>query len=135
MDGAGILAPKVVLFYQKDWTLYLDDCSPNHKESAVIMRELEDATGINGRALIAFYPGMRGVRGKLQWASMRVTTLQEDIAYSLFGIFGVHLSPIYGENKQNALGRLLQEVIAQSGDITCLDWVGKSSTVQQLSAN
>jgi len=59
---------------------------------------------------------------------MRVTTLQEDIAYSLFGIFGVHLSPIYGENKQNALGRLLQEVIAQSGDITYLDWVGKSST-------
>jgi len=122
------LAPKVVLFYQKDWTLYLDDRSPNHKESAAIMRELEDATGINGRALIAFDPGMRGAREKLQWASMRVTTLQEDIAYSLFGIFGVHLSPIYGENKQNALGRLLQEVIAQSGDITCLDWVGRSST-------
>jgi hypothetical protein len=56
-----------------------------------------------------------------------VTTLQEDIAYSLFGIFGVNLPVIYGERKQNALGRLLQEVVAQSGDITCLDWVGKSS--------
>jgi hypothetical protein len=53
--------------------------------------------------------------------------LQEDIAYSLFGIFGIHLPVIYGENKQNALGRLLQEIIAQSGDITCLDWVGKPS--------
>ncbi|OAX36550.1 hypothetical protein K503DRAFT_801939, partial [Rhizopogon vinicolor AM-OR11-026] len=51
----------------------------------------------------------------------------EDIAYSLFGIFGVNLPVIYGERKQNALGRLLQEVVAQSGDITCLDWVGKSS--------
>jgi hypothetical protein len=59
---------------------------------------------------------------------MRIgTTLQEDIAYSLFGIFGIHLPVIYGENKQNALGRLLQEIIALSGDITCLDWVGEPS--------
>jgi hypothetical protein len=121
------LAPIVVLFYQSDWTLYLNDHSPNHKGSVAIMRELEDATGINGQALIAFQPGMRGAREKLQWASMRVTTLQEDIAYSLFGIFGVHLAPVYGENKQNALGRLLQEIVAKSGDITCLDWVGKPS--------
>jgi len=91
------------------------------------MRELEDATGINGRALRGFYPGMSDTREKLQWASMRVTTLPEDIAYSLFGIFDVHLPVIYGEKKQNALGRLLQEIIAQSGDISCLDWVGKSS--------
>jgi len=121
------LAPKVVLFYQKDWTLYLEDHSPNHKESAMIMQELGDATGISAHALVAFRPEMRGAREKLQWSSKRVTTLQEDIAYSLFGIFGVHLSPIYGEKKQNALGRLLQEIIAQSGDISCLDWVGKSS--------
>ncbi|KAG2357882.1 hypothetical protein BDR07DRAFT_1379798 [Suillus spraguei] len=68
------------------------------------------------------------VREKLQWASTRVTTLQEDIAYSLFGIFGVHLPVIYGEKRQNALGRLLQEIIAHSGDITALDWVGQSSS-------
>jgi hypothetical protein len=93
------LAPKVVLFYQKDWTLYLDDHSSNHKESAAIMRELEDATGINNRALISFHPGMQDAREKLRWASMRITTLPEHIAYSLFGIFGVHLAPIYGESK------------------------------------
>jgi hypothetical protein len=52
---------------------------------------------------------------------------KEDVAYSLFGIFGINLPVIYGEKKQNALGRLLQEVIVQSGDITALDWVGKSS--------
>ena len=121
------LAPKVVLFYQQDWTPYLDDCSPNHKDSAAIMRELGDAIGIDARSLVNFRPGMRGAREKLQWVSTRITTLQEDIAYSLFGIFGVHLPVIYGEKKQNALGRLLQEVVAQSGDITCLDWVGKSS--------
>ncbi|KAG2087804.1 WD40-repeat-containing domain protein [Suillus discolor] len=122
------LAPKILLFYQVDWTPYLDDRSRNHKESVTIMRELERSTGINARALAAFHPGMRHAREKLRWASTRVTTLQEDIAYSLFGIFGVHLPVIYAEKRQNALGRLLQEIIAHSGDITALDWVGQSST-------
>jgi hypothetical protein len=121
------LAPNVVIFYQKDWSLYLDDRTPNHKESVEIMQELAYATGIDLRTLVDFQPGMSGAREKLQWASRRVTTWQEDIAYSLFGIFGVHLAVIYGEKKQNALGRLLQEIIARSGDITALDWVGKSS--------
>jgi hypothetical protein len=116
-----------VVFYQQDWTPYLNDRSSNHKESVTIMQELGNATGIGAQALVAFRPGMKDAREKLQWASMRVATLQEDVAYSLFGIFGIHLPVIYGEKKQNALGRLLQEIVAQSGDITALDWVGKSS--------
>jgi len=121
------LAPKVVRFYQKDWSLYLDDRTPNHKDSITIMQELAHATGIDPQALVAFHPGMRGAREKLQWASTRATTRQEDTAYSLFGIFGVHLPVIYGEKKHNALGRLLEAIVARSGDITALDWVGKSS--------
>ncbi|KAG2367929.1 hypothetical protein BDR07DRAFT_1372437 [Suillus spraguei] len=85
------VAPKVVIFYQKDWSLYLDDQSFNHKESFAIMKELED------------------------------------IAYSLFGIFSVHLPVIYGKKKQNTLGQLLQEIVARSGDITVLDWIGQPS--------
>jgi hypothetical protein len=121
------LAPKIVLFYQQDWTLYLDDRTHNHKDSATIMQELGDVMGIDAQDLITFRPGMRDAREKLRWASTRVTTLQEDIAYSLFGIFGVHLPVIYGERKQNALGRLLQDIVARSGDITALDWVGRPS--------
>ncbi|KAG1888594.1 hypothetical protein F4604DRAFT_1569692 [Suillus subluteus] len=121
------LAPKVILFYRQDWTLYLDYHSTNHKECTAIMEELGDATGIDLRSVATFRPGMRSPREKLQWASTRITTLQEDIAYSLFGIFGVHLPVMYGENKRNALGRLLQEIVAHSGDVSVLDWVGKSS--------
>ncbi|KAG0705284.1 hypothetical protein DFH29DRAFT_1077689 [Suillus ampliporus] len=121
------LAPNVIRFYQQDWTPYLNDSSPNHKESVKIMRELQDATGINARTLVAFQPGMRDAREKLQWVSMRVTTVPEDIAYSLFGIFGVQLPILYGENEQNALGRLLQEIVARAGDITALNWVGQPS--------
>jgi hypothetical protein len=53
--------------------------------------------------------------------------LQENIAYSLFGIFGIHLPVIYGEKKENVLGWLLQDVIVQSGDTSCLDWAGMPS--------
>jgi hypothetical protein len=121
------LAPKAIRFYQQDWTLYLNDSSTNHKESVEIMHELQGATGIDACTLIEFQPGMRDAREKLQWASTCTTTLPEDIAYSLFGIFSIQLPILYGENKQNALGRLLQEIVARSGDITALDWVGQSS--------
>ncbi|KIK42088.1 hypothetical protein CY34DRAFT_162479 [Suillus luteus UH-Slu-Lm8-n1] len=119
------LAPNIILFYRSNWTPYLDDHSDNHKE--FIMKELKDVTGIDSRFHVAFRPGMKDPREKLQWASKRVTEKPEDIAYSLFGIFGVHLPVIYGENKQKALGRLLEEIVAQSRDISVLDWVGKSS--------
>ncbi|KAG1745610.1 hypothetical protein EDB19DRAFT_453818 [Suillus lakei] len=91
------------------------------------MQELEDSTGIHARALVTFHPRMGSPREKLHWVSMRVTTLQEDITYSLFGIFAIRLPVIYGENRQNALGRLLQKIVTRSGDISALDWVGKSS--------
>jgi WD40 repeat protein len=121
------LASKVILFYQNNWTLYLDDRTPNHKESVVIMQELQGATGIDRLTVTAFRPSMNSAREKLHWASTRVTTHQEDIAYSLFGIFGVRLPVNYGEKQDRALGRLLREIVARSGDITGLDWVGTSS--------
>jgi len=67
-------APKVVRFHQKDWSQYLDDRAPNHKESITIMQELAHVTGIDSQTLVAFHPGMRGAREKLQWASTRATT-------------------------------------------------------------
>jgi len=79
-----------------------------------------------------FRPGMVGARDKLQWVSTRNTTIPEDIAYSLFGIFGVHLPIIYGENAQNALGRLLQEIVAQSGDLHA--WTGWENHLSSTAA-
>jgi hypothetical protein len=91
-----------------------------------VTMELERSTGINTRALVAFRPGLR----KLQWASTRVTMLQEDIAHSLFEIFCVPLPVIYEEKGQNKLRRLLQEITVHSGDITALYLVGQSSKLQ-----
>lgn len=46
---------------------------------------------------------------RLRWAEARYTKRIEDKAYSLFGLFGIFLSPIYGE-KEYALVRLREEI-------------------------
>ena len=122
-----LLAPHTLLFFTRDWSLYRNSSS-NHKEDSTILTELEQATGIKSRYLTDFRPGVDDARSRLQWASTRFTTRPEDIAYSLFGVFGLHLPVLYGESTENALGRLLAEVISKSGDTSILDWVGRSST-------
>ena len=123
------LAPTVIRFFNADWTLYLSDSHPNHKESDVIMEEIANAVGVSANDLLSFRPSSDDVRWKLHMASKRDTTMPEDAAYCLFGIFDVDSSVIPGETRQRAVGRLLREVItcSKSGDVGCLAWVGEPS--------
>ena len=122
-----LLAPHAMLFFKQDWSLYGDQMSTNHKEDHRVLAELEKVTNIAPHYLTDFHPGMDDARSRLRWASTRRTTRPEDMAYSLFGVFNLHLPVLYGEPKENALGRLLAEIISQSGDISVLDWVGEAS--------
>lgn len=72
-------------------------------------------------------PGLDRVREKLYLASKRQTTREEDVAYSLFGIFGVALPVIYGEGNQ-AVSRLLEHVLMRSDNVTILAWTGMSDS-------
>ncbi|KAI6023299.1 hypothetical protein EDC04DRAFT_303731 [Pisolithus marmoratus] len=121
-----LLASHTVLFYTHDWSLYMNRDVPNHKTDPAMLEEVEKATGIE--TLMDFYPGLDNARSKLHWASRRRTTRPEDIAYSLFGIFKVHLPIFYGESAEHALGRLIAEIISGSGDVSVLDWVGEASS-------
>ena len=121
-----LLAAKVVRFYDRDWKLYLGDTRSNHKESPEIMQELADAIGVTRETIIAFNPNDLGIREKLRLASTRKATVEEDVAYSLIGIFNSDIIPRYGEGDA-ALGHLLEEIVARSGDVTVLDWTGVSS--------
>ncbi|KAI6169117.1 hypothetical protein EDD17DRAFT_1525411 [Pisolithus thermaeus] len=122
-----LLASRTILFYTRTWSLYRNITSLNHKTDFAVLEELEKATGIGSRFLTNFSPGMEDARSRLQWASLRATTRPEDIAYSLFGIFNLYLPIMYGESAENALGRLLSEIVSRSGDISVLDWVGEPS--------
>ncbi|KAF8554678.1 WD40 repeat-like protein [Imleria badia] len=120
------VASKIIHFYTEDWTLYLNLQLPNHKESPEVISEMEDATGISAQQLMALRPGLSSIREKLRLASTRQTTLVEDTAYSLLGIFSATGVPaIYGEGEA-ALGRLLAHVLTGSGDVSILAWTGES---------
>ena len=120
-------ASKVVLFYTKDWTLYMNLDIPNHKESPEIISEMEGATSVSARALTALRPVLDDIREKLCLASTRRTTLVEDAAYSLLGIFSMSLPVVYGEGDQ-ALGRLLAQLLTSSGDTSIVAWTGRSGS-------
>ena len=121
------VAAKVIRFYTEDWTPYLNLDTSNHKESSEIISEMEEATGVSALQLTALRPGLSSIREKLCLASTRQTTMVEDAAYSLLGIFSVAgISAIYGEG-ENALGRLLAHLLAGSGDASILAWTGQSS--------
>ncbi|KAF8553291.1 hypothetical protein OG21DRAFT_1268297 [Imleria badia] len=118
-------ASKVVRFYNKDWTLYRNIDIPNHKESPEIISEMEEATGVSARALMALRPGLEDIREKLRLASTRQTTRVEDAAYSLLGIFSLSLPVVYGDGDR-ALGQLLAQLLTSSGDTSILAWTGRS---------
>lgn len=50
------------------------------------------------------------VNDRLSWIEHRHTKLEEDKAYSLLGIFGVYIPPLYGEGLGGAFRRLLDEL-------------------------
>ena len=122
-----LLAGKVIRFYDRDWKPYLGDTRTNHKESQEIMQELADVIGIAREMIISFNPDHLTIRQKLRLASTRNATVDEDVAYSLIGIFRSDIRPYYGEGDA-ALGHLLEEIVTRSGDITVLAWTGKSSS-------
>ena len=88
---------------------------------------MEEATGISAQGLMALRPGLDDIREKLRLASTRQTTRIEDAAYSLFGIFSASLPITYGEGDR-ALGRLLSQLLASSGDMSILAWTGRSGS-------
>ena len=77
-------------------------------------KEIHEVTGITVEALQGVSLSQFSIENRTTWAAKRETTIAEDQAYSLMGIFGVFLPLIYGEGKENALRRLHEEVQKRS---------------------
>ncbi|KAF1817352.1 HET-domain-containing protein [Eremomyces bilateralis CBS 781.70] len=72
--------------------------------------EIRQITGIaiealRGKPLSQFSPDER-----LLWAAKRQTTVEEDAAYCLLGIFDIQMPLIYGEGQKKALDRLKRKI-------------------------
>jgi hypothetical protein len=98
-----LLAPHSVEFFSKDRARL------GNKES--LKHTIHEVTGIPIKALLGSDLSEFDVAERYSWAANRQTTEEEDGAYCLFGIFGVHLPLIYAEGQDNALERLRSAVI------------------------
>jgi hypothetical protein len=98
-----LLAPRSVEFFSKEGERLGDKESLQHLTHEVTGIPIE---ALSGSDLSGF-----DVAERFSWAANRQTTEEEDGAYCLFGIFGVHLPLIYGEGKDSALERLRSAAI------------------------
>ncbi|KAK3995678.1 HET-R [Cladorrhinum sp. PSN332] len=97
-----LIAPTTVEFFSKECERLGDKKS--------LEREIHDITGIPLKALQGTPLSDFSVAERMAWMEKRDTKFEEDKAYSLFGIFDIHIPVIYGEGKQKALKRLLDKI-------------------------
>ncbi|THU97098.1 HET-domain-containing protein [Dendrothele bispora CBS 962.96] len=102
-----LLAPSNVVLVDKDWREIGTRYSLKDAISAITMIPVEV---FEGRRIETF-----SIAQRMSWAAFRETSRPEDQAYSLMGIFGVNMPPIYGEGGTKAFVRLQQEIIKASG--------------------
>ncbi|KAH7923794.1 HET-domain-containing protein [Leucogyrophana mollusca] len=119
------IAPWRIDFFARDWVKI------GTKES--LSSVISAVTGVDERVLLKITPLSEvSVARKMSWASQRQTTRVEDRAYSLMGIFGVHMPLIYGEGR-NAFIRLQHEIMRTSNDQSIFAW-GIWSTTTTMSS-
>ena len=106
-----LLAPKHVVFYDAEWM--------EIGSRSVLQSLLSNICRISTRHLS--HPKEASVAAKMSWASGRETTREEDVAYSLLGLFEINMPLIYGEG-QNAFFRLQREIIQSSSDESIFAW-------------
>ncbi|KAH5983398.1 hypothetical protein HBI84_247640 [Parastagonospora nodorum] len=97
-----LLAPSIVEFFSKEWEKLSD------KTSLKLL--IYKMTGIPLQALDGATFSQFSVNARLGWREGRVTTREEDGAYSLQGILGVEIAPLYGEGAAGAFRRLTDEI-------------------------
>ena len=97
-----LVAPRSVEFF----------CSNGNRlgDKKSLERQLCEITGIAIRALQGTPLSEFSIRERMLWAKNRETTRKEDKAYSLLGIFDVHMPLIYGEGTTDAFSRLQEGI-------------------------
>ncbi|RWA10086.1 hypothetical protein EKO27_g5017 [Xylaria grammica] len=102
-----LLAPTSVEFFTREWEPL--------GNKRTLEKEIHDRTKIPIRALRGMSLSHFGVNERLSWARGRQAKREEDKAYSLLGIFDVHMPLIYGEGWEHAYARLRKEINPPTG--------------------
>jgi hypothetical protein len=97
-----LIAPPFVEFFSMEGKLLGDKKS--------LERQIHEITEIAAHALQGNVLSKFSVIERLSWAESRRTKREEDMAYSLLGMFDVYMPLLYGEGIENALRRLREEI-------------------------
>lgn len=97
-----LLAPKTVQFFSQNGHFLGDKRS--------MQQVIHEITGVATEALEGGSLDRFSIEERMSWASTRATKREEDAAYSLLGLFGVHMPLIYGEGQRGAFIRLRKEI-------------------------
>ena len=120
-----LVAPALLVFVAADWEIL-----GTKGELAPLV---EEVTLIPAAVLRLEKPVYEvGVAKRMSWAAKRRTTRLEDEAYSLMGIFGIHMPTLYGEGRQ-AFRRLQEEIMKLTMDTSLFVW-GPSTAIDALSS-
>lgn len=110
------IAPKVLNFFASDWTFLGSREDVIHlgliPQCIRIQRKIFGSLAISDDVSIA---------QRMSWAAGRETTEEEDMAYSLLGLFDVHLPAIYGI-KQKAFRELQLKIMSRFIDKSLFAW-------------
>ena len=98
-----------------------------------LQNQLATITGIPTRILRGGSPDSCSIAQRMSWASQRVTTRIEDLAYCLLGLFDVNMPMLYGEGPK-AFTRLQEEIIKQSNDHTIFAWRPYGKRIERILA-
>ncbi|KAI0976336.1 vegetative incompatibility protein HET-E-1 [Xylaria arbuscula] len=107
-----LIAPSSVEFFSSD--------SQRLGDKKSLEREIHDITSIPIHVLQGASLSTFSVEERISWSHNRRTTRPEDKAYSLLGILGIHMSPIYGEGEDEAFERLRGIISARASSTTIL---------------
>ncbi|PYH59420.1 HET-domain-containing protein [Aspergillus niger CBS 101883] len=109
-----LIAPSRVIFLNERWEVLGD--------RATLRDQLSEYTGIPAGILSGEDDlETSSVAQRMSWAAKRQTSRVEDRAYSLMGIFNVHMPLIYGEG-ETAFIRLQEEIMRISDDQSLFAW-------------
>lgn len=135
-----LVAPMNVDFYNQDWKKIgsnrktigsvseADDTKTKEADDYFELGDILSAiTKIDDRAFKKMACSSFTVAERMKWAADRKTRRPEDRAYSLLGLFGVHMSLIYGIGGEAAFRRLQVEIIQNTTDMTVFAWNSEES--------
>jgi hypothetical protein len=119
-----LIAPLTVEFLGQDWSVIgvkAPSAGSLARGNDVFLMHIVKITGIADN-LIRYKkepPDLRKVpvAQKMAWAARRQTVREEDLAYSLMGLFDVNMPILYGEGLKKAFRRLQLEII----QMNCVD--------------